>query len=598
MKKWLSATLIALLLFPLLSPLKTKANYNAGNAQVYLAAHSGSPWSTMALAALESSAIPTDHLVSINAASAIEYAAPILAITAINQNPRTFASTDYVAALKSYHTGGQMGDPAALNDDFFGILALVSAGESLNNAVIADSKNFILSHQNGDGGWGYTVTSGSDTNMTAAAILALLSAGVDRSDSHIQNALSFLQSLQNSDGGFPYYPESASDSSSTAWTIWVFNALDIDPSSLVKSGQTPVSYLESNQSGEGFFKFQNDSKEDDFSAVTTAYAVIALEGKKLPIRVAANGAQTQKFSFRIEGSKETVCSGETFGPTALDVVRNASGICGFTYEIENTDWGSYLKKINNEEAKGMTGWLYLVNYSSPSVGAADYRLQEGDFVLWYYGDFNWRPIKLTLSAGKIGSDQSAVATVEVFDDDLWFPLANAVVYFGAEIATTGSDGRATVNLADGFYKVYAQKQGFVRSNSGLLKVGEPASSSVDLVATIKRNNGNNTGDVISFTVDPNNLDFGTLDLGSSVSKNITINNNGTIDINVEAIVSGDSLFVDNLDLNDVIWKNFKTGIGQGGSQNVDARLSVPANYSAEIGEKSAQLTFWATAQSS
>ena len=126
---------------------------------------------------------------------------------------------------------------------------------------------------------------------------------------------------QNQDGGFTYDPTSsfgtASDSSSTAWVVWALNSLKIDPTSWNKAENNPISYLESNQSSAGFFKYQAGSPEDTFSAVTTAYAVIALAGKTLPVKLSSSPAQT--FAFRIEGKNETVCEGRAFGPTALDI---------------------------------------------------------------------------------------------------------------------------------------------------------------------------------------------------------------------------------------------------------------------------------------
>jgi len=597
MKKILSLMLIVMLLFPMFPSLETNATYNASTAQDYLIANSDNPWSTMALSALGSSSIPTEHLVSISGTNAIDYAAPILAITALGQNPRTFASTDYIAALKSYHAENQIGDSVMLNDDCFGILALVSAGESLDDAVIVDSKDFIFSHQNSDGGWGFSVMASSDTNMTAAAILALVSAGVDSADSRIQNALSFLQTSQNDDGGFPYYSDSSSDSSSTAWVIWALNALDIDPSSLAKSDHTPISYLELNQSDQGFFKYQNDSTgEDSFSVMTTAYAVIALQGKKLPLNIVTDNTP-KKFSFRIEGSEETICLGEAVGPTALDVVKNAKSICGFTYEIKDTDWGPYLKRINNDEAKGDLGWLYLVNNISSFTGAADYELRSGDSVLWYYGGFNWQSTRLSLSAEQIDANQSITATVEILNDNSWLPLVGASVYFGTDTIITSDNGQVGVSLQDGFYKVYAQKQGYIRSNSILLKVGQGVSSSVDLTVTVEDGDDRDDNkDMISFIIDTDSLDFGKLNSGSSATKNITISNNGSSDIRMEALVGGDFLFTENLDLNSVSWKNFETDIAQDGSQDVAVELSVPAGYSDGSGTKSAQLTFWAIAR--
>ncbi|MCK5085010.1 MAG: hypothetical protein KAQ64_05145, partial [Candidatus Pacebacteria bacterium] len=150
---------------------------------------------------------------------------------------------------------------------------------------------------------------------------------------------------------------------------------------------------------------------------------------------------------------------------------------------------------------------------------------------------------------------------------------------------------------DGFYKVYAQKEGYIRSNSILLKVGQGASSSVDLTVTVDDGDGGGGDkDIISFTVDADKLDFGKLNSGSSSTKNITFSNNGTSDIRIESMVNGDSLFTENLDLNGVSWKNFETDISQDGSQDVAVELSIPAGYPDGSGTKSAQLTFWAVAQ--
>ncbi|MCK5413735.1 MAG: DUF4430 domain-containing protein, partial [Candidatus Pacebacteria bacterium] len=288
------------------------------------------------------------------------------------------------------------------------------------------------------------------------------------------------------------------------------------------------------------------------------------------------------------------------GITALDIIKNARNACGFEYEIKESSWGSYLATINDDVASGMTGWLYMVNSASPSVGAADYELKVRDSVIWYYGGFGWQPAKLSLSSEQINTDQSVTATVEFFNGDLWLPLSDAVVYFGLTKKNTDNSGQVVINLEDGFYKVYAQKQEYIRSNSILLKVGQLNTASVDMSVTVEQEDvkGDDTEaeDVISFVVNPNDLDFGKLDPGSSATKNIVISNNGTADIHMEALVSGDSLFIENIDLDSIYWKNFKVEIDQNDDQDIDVKLSIPASYSSENNTKSAQLTFWAIAQ--
>jgi prenyltransferase beta subunit len=159
--------------------------------------------------------------------------------------------------------------------------------------------------------------------MTAAAILALKAVGLSSTDLQIQKALSYLKTTQNSDGGFAYDPTSsygtASDSSSTAWVLWALNALNIDQVSWNKDGYTPFEYLTSTQIQNGSFEYQKGSGENSLSPTNTAYAVIALEGKSLPLKTIS--AFSPQFNFRIEGSNETVCEGKTSGPTALDIIK-------------------------------------------------------------------------------------------------------------------------------------------------------------------------------------------------------------------------------------------------------------------------------------
>src|SRR3990167_1412985 len=299
--------------------------YNAPSAASYLEAHNTSPWSVMALAALQENP-SADHLKNLSASSAIQYEAPIIAIAAIGEDPRTFGNSDYVAALKNFYQNGQIGDAQTLNDDIFGILALRAAGLPTSDSVIAGSKNHLLAEQNADGGWGFTLSSSSDTNMTAAAILATLAAGVPASSGNIEDAKTYLQNAQNSDGGFPYDPESQfgteSDSSSTAWVVWALNALGIKPPTWSQGSNTPLTYLDALQDSSGYFEFRSGSGEDAFSAVTTAYAVIAMSGKFLPVKIFSSVPSGEKFEFRIEGSADQICSGQASGPTALDMVKN------------------------------------------------------------------------------------------------------------------------------------------------------------------------------------------------------------------------------------------------------------------------------------
>lgn len=581
------------------------AGFSQAGAQTYLEAHAQNAWSTMALSALGDASIPSDYLKTISSTSAIDYASPILAISSIGQNPKTFGAEDYVAKLKSFDNADQIGDPATTNDDIFGLLALISAGESPSDTVVLDAKNFILNNQQANGGWGFAVSGGSDSNMTAAAIASLVAAGVSGSDSHITAGLNYLKTAQNTDGGFTYDPTSSfgtdSDSSSTAWVLWALNALSIDQSTWQKSGHAPKDYLQGQQNTDGWFMYQNNSSPDAFSPTTTSYATIALLGKTLPLKIYSNsgsggggGGGAPKFDFRIEGSTNTVCQGQVAAVTALDVVKNASSICGFTYHIKDTSFGPYLDKINDDQAAGTNGWLYLINSNSPPVGAQDYVMQSGDSIVWYFGDFNWLPTRLTLNSSHVSTGQSATATVEFFKDSTWQALSDANVFGGLATQSSGVSGHATLSLSDGYYKIFAEKTGYIRSNGVLLQVGQASATAINLSVNIQA--GQVLGGTIAFIINPSNIDFGNLAPGQSKTAQVGATNTGYVAINLSAQSTGDSVFKDNLTIENTPLGTFSTGLAQGAEKDLHLKLSVPGNYAGGNGTKTSQVTFWATQQ--
>ena len=158
--------LFAALLFG--SFLQTRAEA-VNDAVMYLQTKESSPWITMALTAVGQNP-DVSYLTSITSNSAIGLVAPILALAAAGKDPRTFPDEDLVAKLKSFSDGTQIGDVATMNDDIFGLLALLAVGESLDDSVIVQARNYIIANQNEDGGWPFVIGGTSDTNMTAMAV--------------------------------------------------------------------------------------------------------------------------------------------------------------------------------------------------------------------------------------------------------------------------------------------------------------------------------------------------------------------------------------------------------------------------------------------
>lgn len=210
----------------------------------------------------------------------------ILAITANGKNPFSFGGVNYVQKLEGFYNNSQLGSVTLLNDDIFGLLALISSGEGASGQIKQDALSFILSHQLPDGGFGWSVNESSDIDTTSAAIQALVAAtntGINNPalPDALSRAKSFLISAQNANGGFGYLVGEAPNTSTTAWATMALSSMETDIS-------TAKSYLRANQDENGSFRWQTGSPGETF---TTSYSVIALSGKFWPVQIYAGTPQ-------------------------------------------------------------------------------------------------------------------------------------------------------------------------------------------------------------------------------------------------------------------------------------------------------------------
>ena len=253
-----------------------------------------SAWAIMAISAAgedpDNWKVETNSIVAYlrdNASSlgdiATDWARSILAIAAAGENPWNFGGVDYVAKLKTYHDGSQIGSASLLNDDFWGVLALISVSESQSSEIITDSVAFIKDNQNADHGWSHVAGGTSDVDNTAAAIMALIAAGESASSSTIVNALSYLKSTQQNDGGF--LSEGSTNSAADSWSINAIVAAGQNPTSndWTKNGNNPVGHLLSLQIADGSFNWTANLNSNP--EWMTAYAIPALLGKPYPLAI-------------------------------------------------------------------------------------------------------------------------------------------------------------------------------------------------------------------------------------------------------------------------------------------------------------------------
>ncbi len=199
----------------------------------------------------------------------------ILALVAAKENPRNFEGIDLVKLLKDrVKKSGKIGD--YIYTTIWGIIALVSVNENVSKSV-----EWLKSHQNGDGGFGWVEGAESDYDDTAAAIQALIAAGEPRNSEVIKKALSYLKTGQNDDGGFRYFGNSSSNAASDSWIMQALVAAGQNPRDWRKN-QSVVDHLLSLQGGDGHFNYTAYVTSNP--GYMTVCAIMALLGRTHPIR--------------------------------------------------------------------------------------------------------------------------------------------------------------------------------------------------------------------------------------------------------------------------------------------------------------------------
>ena len=298
---------------------------------------------------------------------------------------------------------GKGAETQLINAHIWAILALKAAGEQISNAEKA--KEWLINAQNSDGGWGYTSDftdpwggNLSDSNDTADAVRALIALGeIDKSEgTSLGNALKFLKSCQADDGGFFWSPVwgGTGDASSDARVISALKAAgeDLGQRQWKKNDKSPVEHLLSLQLADGSFLYQSETPAWDAVSLA-ADAVAALAGVPLlelppPAKPpSGGGAGTISIKIKVLGLDGTVMYPERTIQLGPDEQNPLAALQKITANVETAYGGAYVTAIDGlrEKQYGATsGWSYRVNSEVPQVAAPGYRLQEGDYVEWFY----------------------------------------------------------------------------------------------------------------------------------------------------------------------------------------------------------------------
>jgi len=438
----------------------------------------------------------------------------VLAMTAAGEDPRSINGTNYVEILNGFFNKSQIGSPSQLNDDFWVVMALVSAGENANSTIIRSSVNFIKAHQNADGGWSWAVGVASDVDDTAAAIMALISAGEDNSTGTITRALQYLKSQQQPGGGFSSW--GTVNSASDSWAIGAICSVGQNPADWKKDGASVIDHLLSLQNADGSFNWTKTAPSN--KALMTSYAIVALCMRQyptngLPIYTRIEGKQTTIWRRRVFVAASIVVddSGQSHylpKPTVLGALDKAAEIGGFTYKVRQTGIGLYVYSIAGEEAAGLYGWMYRVDYYMPYVGMADF---EWDItspptpphreLLIYYGTWTDLPLKIWVNKTEVHVGENITVLVKYYDDasGIWNPLEGATVHFLGRRYTTNATGYVIITVR---YDppVWAEKTGYIRSDVIEVKIlTNPTGSSISSNTTSERQSTEDEANTLLFS---------------------------------------------------------------------------------------------------
>jgi hypothetical protein len=484
--------------------------------------------------------------------SCSDYSRFLLSIVAAGIDPQTVTrdGVDIVTKLESFYDGTQFGDRSLINDDYWAVMALVSAGVYTSDPRIQSTLAFIKANQNAtDHGWSWGAGQGSDADNTAAAIMALIAAGEPASSTFVTSGLSYMKAKQTNTGGFSSF-ESGASAETDSWAIQAIVAAGQDPtgSDWTQNGKTPVVDLLSFQDPGGGFKDPTGSP----SAWTTSYAIPALLGKRYPI------VSGSSVSIHIEGRSATVWKGEVFvswsditddqgahhyygQPTVLGALDEASRKAGFTYVVNYGYGSAYVTTINGEAASGVTGWLFRVNdHTTGNYTSDGFVLNKATTpppphttVLWYYGAWDDKVARISVNPTSVYSSQPFTVTVTYLDETsgTWLPVGAATVHADSTYLTD-TNGQVSISIpAAGTYAIYAEKTGFVRTEQ--IPVTVTATTSTTSTSAVQSSSSSTTTQTessISTTIETSEGTSSTTTQSSSTSTTTSTESSNTTTI--------------------------------------------------------------------
>lgn len=451
------------------------------------------------------------------------------------------------------------------------IMAIATLGENPrtypDTDFVSALKGYYDGTQLGDAG---------TLNDDIFGLIALRSADESTSDATVAGIKAYLVANQNSDGGWGFATGGSSDTNMTSMGIMALVSAGVSTSD--SSIQNALTYLQAAQNEDGGFPYDpNGSFGSPSDASSDAWVISAL------------------YSAGIDPE-----SWVKDGNTPVSHLKSLQTDAGYFEYQPGSGEDAFTPVTTSYAAIALAGSGYPIQ-----VGASP-TPTDTDLIRFH----------IEGSSGTICSGEvSATTALEVVPNaaaKCGYTYVIEDTSFGPYLSTIGTD--AAEGLAGWMYMTNGSQPGvgaadysvdaddFVLWYFGEFGQEPPVlvQDTVSLSANVSSSDGGDGGggggsDTVSFLVTPESLGFGDLNVGQSVSEELTVTNTGSVAITLEALVSGSSLFVDHLKLDDDHWADFASTVPTGSSDEVEAGLVVPsgASYS---GSQSADLIFWAIAQ--
>jgi hypothetical protein len=165
-------------------------------------------------------------------------------------------------------------------------------------------------------------------------------------------------------------------------------------------------------------------------------------------------------------SARNVDTGETENyyisyPSVLGAVDEASKIDGFSYSVDYWPaWNAFIIVEINDDSDW---WHYWVDYTLPMVDVGNYELtdENNGVLIGYLESWEAHALKTSIDKNEVYVNEEFTVSVKNETDN---SVEGATVFVDSKSYTTNFEGKVKIKISEkGTYKIYSEKDGFVRS---------------------------------------------------------------------------------------------------------------------------------------